>query len=388
MSERTQNAAERIALTAEGQGIVLHRHTENGSRCEVSADGVTWRAQEGSAPEAAYPPPLPGDAPWYEPLAEPEMTVVPERAATGWRAFFCARRRSGRHPERLGCIGTARSADLRSWEMEPPIYAPNSFARLHSPHLFAEAGRTVLFYSTPEEGGHRAVRFALGQGSEGPFERTEPDVLAADVRCAVQTVMLRERRLAFFLRPSHEAPMRMELSRPGSLDFHPDGRPFVRFYEGLLKLLGRALFQTEATLASGEPLVRVLPRMGGEFRYAARIRSRGATGAGLLFRTSMTGHENMTLWLEFDSGAVTLRRGVNGRIEARARRKLDPAREHQVAIWVEGRFADVYVDEEWVLSGRSEGRQSGGFGVAVRGGEARFEGITAQQIGTERTNSE
>ncbi len=62
MSERMENPAGRIALVAEGQEIVLLRRAENGLRCEVSADGVTWRAHEGVAPDAANPPPPPCQA--------------------------------------------------------------------------------------------------------------------------------------------------------------------------------------------------------------------------------------------------------------------------------------------------------------------------------------
>ena len=51
-----------------------------------------------------------------------------------------------------------------------------------------------------------------------------------------------------------------------------------------------------------------------------------------------------------------------------------------MSLWVEGGFADVYLDDEWVLTCATEGRKSGGFGLATLGGEARFDSVTAQAI--------
>ena len=55
------------------------------------------------------------------------MTILRDDAQSVYRAFFSARRKSGRNPERRGCIGSATSSDLRTWSTEPPIFAPNLF---------------------------------------------------------------------------------------------------------------------------------------------------------------------------------------------------------------------------------------------------------------------
>ena len=405
-------------VAAHGKGVAIFRAAPKGLRCEVSADGVRWETEdaegEGAGPlrpvcpaeqfgeaqllcadgegrligvsaaerrlsfQAPFRPEFSTER-WYEePPAPWEMAILrdPERAV--YRAFFSARRKSGRQVERRGCIGSATSADLRAWSTEPPIFAPNLFRDLLSPRVLNDGERHVLFYATPEEGGVLGLRSAIAPHLEGPYERLEPDLIACDARTTVQMAHLGSRRLLLFGRQMPDGSA--GVSRPGLLEFRADGRPFVRFYEPLLGLLGRTLFQTDATLDSGETLVRVFPRFGTDFRLTLKVRSLGARAAGALFRTTLTGHDNVTLWLDFAAGAALLRRGVNGRLLGRVSRKLAAEEEHRVCLWVEGAFADLYLDDEWVLTCATEGRKSGGFGLTTLGGEARFDAVTAQAI--------
>ena len=416
----TQRADEAITIAAHEKGVAIFRAAREGIAWETSPDGVRWHAATAEVGDAGPLRPIcsaepsgegqllcadpegrmlgvaAGDRrlslrerfrpqfsaePWYESLPAPgDMAILHDEAQSVYRAFFSARRRSGRDPERRGCVGSATSPDLRSWSTEPPIFAPNRFSDLVAPRIFSDGGRHVLFYATPEQGGLLGLRFAIAPHLEGPYERLEPDLVSCDARTAVHAVRLGAKRLVFFGRAGPVHPGGAAISRPGLLEFHADGRPFVRFYDALLGLLGRTLFQTEAALNSGEILVRVLPRYGTDFRMTLKVRSRGARALGVLFRTTMTGHDNVALWLDFAAGAVLLRRGVSGRLLARAPRSLAKGDEHRVSLWVEGGFADVYLDDEWVLSCATEGRKSGGFGLATLGGEARFDAVTAQAI--------
>ena len=80
--------------------------------------------------------------PWYERLSAPgEMTILHDEAQSVYRAFFSARRKIGRDPERRGCIGSAISPDLRTWSTEPPIFAPNLFSDMVAPRIFSDGGR-------------------------------------------------------------------------------------------------------------------------------------------------------------------------------------------------------------------------------------------------------
>jgi len=414
----------RTAVVERGQGIAIFRCTSRGLQCRTSSDGVAWTTESyASAGAGMLQPVCAGGtarnadlfclndmkslvpvrarkgrlaigesfrlagaktaAQWYEAPPEPlEQAIIRDVRAGAYRAFFCARRNVGRDPERRGCIGAATSRDLRRWNLEPPVFAPNRRPRLFSPHVFSEAGGAVLFYATPETGDLRALRFAVAPSLEGPYERLEPDLLACDVRSAIQTVRLGSERLAFFSRAVPGEAFLGSLSRPGRVAFRPSGRPFVQFYEPLLNLMGSTLFQTDASLSSGEVLVRILPRHGANFRLSARVRSLSATALGLLFRATITGSDNITLWLDFETGSISLRRGVRGRLLARARRTLTTGTNYRLSLWVEGSFIDVYLDNEWVLTGPTEVRRSGGFGLAVKGGEARFDDVSAQVITT------
>ena len=108
----------------------------------------------------------------------------------------------------------------------------------------------------------------------------------------------------------------------------------------------------------------------------------GATSLGVVFRTTVTGHDNIALQLEFDSGTISLRRGVRGRLLARARRPLTVGTPYRLSLWAEHGFVDAYIDDEWVLTGPTEGCRSGGFGLVVHDGEARFTNVSARAIET------
>lgn len=349
----------------------------------VNAAGNLVAACAGAEDVVLAAPFLPVSAaePWYAEMPDlGETAIMWDGSARVYRAYFCGQRSRGRDPERLGCIGAAVSPDLIRWQTEPPVFAPNRFPRLFAPHVFAHQGATYLFYATSDGGELRTLRVAMAPAAEGPFERPQNDILACDCRTLVQTVPTSAGRLVFFGRNERGKTQPHSISRPGRLDFRADGTPFVRFYDALLALAGRQIMTTDACLNSSEMLVRIFPRNARDFRLSLRLRSHGAAAAGILFRTSVMGSDNITLWLDFESGAVLLRRGVKGRLLARAGQTFTMHRDYCITVWAEGAFADVFVDDEWVLSAHTEALLAGGFGVAARGGEARFEALTVQAI--------
>lgn len=263
-------------VAAHGKGVAIFSAAQKGLRCQVSPDGVRWEAEDAGGEDAGpLRPVCPAEqfgeaqllcadpegrlmgvsaaarrlslqAPfrpefsterWYEESPAPwEVAILRDAERAVYRAFFSARRKSGLHPERRGCIGSATSSDLRAWCTEPPIFAPNLFWDLLSPHVFSEGERHVLFYATPEQGGLLGLRFAVAPRLEGPYEQVKPDLIACDARTAVHTARLGSSRLIFFSRQMPDGSA--GVSRPGLLEFRADGRPSVRFYEPLLGLLG------------------------------------------------------------------------------------------------------------------------------------------------------
>lgn len=348
----------------------------------ITADGklVKLKVNDGNLESLAeiVMPDLPDR--WYESSTAPlDAIIVHDKTSDNFRAFFGARKASGKDPERRGCIGSATSKDLREWQVEPPIFAPNQFSEMSSPRVFAGSGSTVMFYSAASGEKKEGIRCAIAPEPAGPFERLEPDILAKDVRRYLTVVPHGPRDLVFFERGCAHSDA-SSVSRPGVLEIRGDGTPTVRFFEGLLNLLGKQLFTTEASLESSELLVRVLPRYGESFRLATRVTFKGAAALGLLFRATMTGHDNMTLWLDYASQSLVARRGVNGRLISRVPMDLRAGEQYRLTLWVEGAHADVYIDDRWVLSFETEGRMTGGFGLAVSGGAATFSEVNAQTI--------
>ncbi len=393
-----------------------------GLRCRISADGVHWRSQPAESDEVALQPlcasdtgmhgepelfvigdeglrsarmreglvrltapftPIAAAEPWYETLPDPDdIAVVWDEDANLYRAFFCSRRRRGRRQERLACIGVATSPDLREWETEPPVFAPNRFAAMWSPHPVMHEGKVILFYRTREQGDLQTLRFALAASFEGPYEIPDHDALSTDCRGAVRTADIGATTLVFFDRADPGDPRIRSVSRPGRLTLAPSGRPVIQFHSDLLSLADRPIMTTDAALDSAEPLVRVFPRHGADFCLSVNVRSLGASAAGVLCRTNITGSDNLIVWLDFERGGIQLRRGVKGRLLAEASHPLMERSNCRLMLWAEGPFLDVYLNDAWVLSGCTEARISGGFGVAVRGGEAHFEDLRVQSLTT------
>lgn len=95
------------------------------------------------------------DPRWYETLAhgtwheeawrDPWVFADPD--GDGWHMLVTARAREGVSRDR-GVIGHAWSADLRRWEVRPPLSAPGAgFAHLEVPQVVHVEGRWVLLFS-------------------------------------------------------------------------------------------------------------------------------------------------------------------------------------------------------------------------------------------------
>jgi beta-fructofuranosidase len=143
-----------------------------------STDLTAWRRVDAPALEA--------DARWYERLdrtAWPDEAwrdpyVVADPHGDGWHMLITARSTNG-PPDRRGVIGHARSSDLTSWEVQPPLTDPGSFGHLEVPQVVDMDGDHRLLFSChvaqmPEERrpgvGTRGVWCVPGPGLLGPYD--------------------------------------------------------------------------------------------------------------------------------------------------------------------------------------------------------------------------
>ena len=137
---------------------------------------------------------LEADPRWYEPPAWRDPWV--EARGDGFEMLLTARGRSGPEDGR-GVIGRARSADLRTWDVLPPVSEPGAFLHLEVPQRIHLGGAwRVLFCVTAED--HAAARLArpgarpqwgthylTAAERDGPYRLDREEFLAGDprIRC-------------------------------------------------------------------------------------------------------------------------------------------------------------------------------------------------------------
>jgi beta-fructofuranosidase len=160
-------------------------HADHGSVQRIgvahSDDLVTWRQPDGPVLEA--------DSRWYEPLdldswsevvwRDPYVFADPD--GDGWHMLITARITDG-NPMGRGVIGHARSTDLESWEVQPPLSEPAGFGHLEVPQVCIVDDQPVLVFSClslhqdparldgPPDGG---VYVVPGKTLLGPWELTD-----------------------------------------------------------------------------------------------------------------------------------------------------------------------------------------------------------------------
>jgi beta-fructofuranosidase len=113
----------------------------------MSADLVTWHRSD--------QPVLEPDPRWYETLdavgSGEEVSwrdpwVLPDPDGDGWHMLITARAPTG-DPLDRGVIGHARSDDLMSWTVEPPLTEPAGFRWLEVPQVAVVDDQSLLLFS-------------------------------------------------------------------------------------------------------------------------------------------------------------------------------------------------------------------------------------------------
>jgi Glycosyl hydrolases family 32 N-terminal domain len=161
-----------------------------------SDDLFTWR-RIGSSPLVVP------DSRWYATLdGHPDVSatwrdpfVFSDPAGDGWHMLITARA-TGAPRLHDGVLGHARSADMRVWELEPPISEPRAgFGELEVSQVRVLGGRPVLVFTChpDQQSPERVSRFgryctwsAAGESLTGPWDlerarpfRGEPTLTAA-----------------------------------------------------------------------------------------------------------------------------------------------------------------------------------------------------------------
>ncbi|MBC6461408.1 glycoside hydrolase family 68 protein [Actinomadura sp. HBU206391] len=149
---------QRIGLAVSDDLTTWHRH---GDQPLVEAD-PTWYERLGE-----------GD--WYE-EAWRDPWVFADPGGDGWHMLITARANHGPAHSR-GVIGHARSADLLSWTVQPPLTAPATFGHLEVPQVTIIDGHPFLLFCTnslaPTHGqGPSHIWTIPGESLTGPWDIT------------------------------------------------------------------------------------------------------------------------------------------------------------------------------------------------------------------------
>jgi beta-fructofuranosidase len=143
----------------------------------LEADPALYRTLDGAVSET-----------WRDPF------VFRDPGGDGWHMLITARD-PGAPRLRDGVVGHARSADMRCWEIQPPVSAPAGFGELEVTQVRVIDGRAVLAFTcaVEEQTGEQRARFGafstwcvVGESVTGPWDlgaarpfRPEPDLAAA-----------------------------------------------------------------------------------------------------------------------------------------------------------------------------------------------------------------
>ncbi|WP_373355195.1 levansucrase [Pseudoroseicyclus sp. CXY001] len=110
----------------------------------LSEDLFTWAKRPGPILRAAPPYEVLADGTWPEEAFRDPFVF---RTADGWEMLITARTAAGEGDDR-GVIGRATSADLETWELQPPLSAPGAgFGHLEVFQIAEVEGQRFLLFS-------------------------------------------------------------------------------------------------------------------------------------------------------------------------------------------------------------------------------------------------
>lgn len=142
----------------EHQGRFLLFYTGNQNVClATSPDLDHWTRHPGN-------PVLLADDHVYDPANFRDPFVFFHKPEKTWWMLFGSRVRDA-PGQRAGCVGLAKSNDLLTWQLCPPLWAPGIGPHCDCPQLLRDAGRWWLLYL------QRNTRHRTAADATGPFAR-------------------------------------------------------------------------------------------------------------------------------------------------------------------------------------------------------------------------
>lgn len=185
------------------------------------------------------------DTRWYEPQSAERFEnqawrdpyVVYSSDEHAYYMFLCARVNRGAHDER-GVIGLARSRNLLSWKVLPPVTLPGEFTEMEVPQVVSLDGRYYLFFCSTRHsarsmlagtGGWAGTHYLVADKLTGPYHQLTHEPLVADASgtyYAGKLVRKNTDTLSFMAwrRWDEKGAFCGGLSNPATVHVLPDGR--------------------------------------------------------------------------------------------------------------------------------------------------------------------
>lgn len=143
-----------VVRSDDGLWNMFYTGISHAERGQVQRIGVATSPDLHSWTKRGRQPVVTSDGRWYEQFAatgRPEAWrdpwVIRDPEGDGWHMVVTACARGGPADD-CGVLGHARSADLVSWEVQPPLSKPGSgFSQLEVPQLAVVDGRPLLLFS-------------------------------------------------------------------------------------------------------------------------------------------------------------------------------------------------------------------------------------------------
>jgi len=335
----------------------------------------------------------------YEPDDWRDPFVFWNDEAGEYWMLLAARRAEGRSRYR-GCTALAASRDLATWEVRDPFWAPQLYYTHECPDLFLAGDWWYLFYSTFSE--RTVTHYRMSRSLEGPWLAPPRDTLDARAHYAAKTAFDGERRYLFGWLATREGET--DAGRwqwGGNLVAHEvvtleDGTLGAKAPEGVLhhlrgqrvplapeELLGAWHVQGDAAwgeAGSSQAMLRLgmAPEptlLETRIRYAS-----GTQTCGLLLRVDDAVDGWYELRLEPERQRMVIDRWPRPGDEPFMLEQplsLRADRPVQLRALLEGDCLVAYADDQVALSCRLYDHPRGAWGLFVREGVARFEGLSA-----------
>jgi hypothetical protein len=320
-----------------------------------------------------------------------------------WWMLCSARQPSGLR-QRAGCVGLAKSADLKRWQFCSPLWAPGIGPECAGPQLFEQQGRWFLLYR------QRNTRYRLAHEPSGPFRRPPiRNLYTHTVSGGTRAVWNGSQWLTFPIVLDTLGDQGAPLARTGCLGLprqlmpQIDGAITTRPAEAVLAALHRLL-------PAGDPLLTARPLAGqwamttadtwqcqddaggslllpsiapDSFLTCELLVEKADADVHLLLRTDAELTRGYQLSLHPRSGQLSLRPislAEDDRVLASRWAPIPVNRPFQLQVVMAGDVLEVFLDQRASLSARLSGEAAGAAVVEFRDSKGRVSQVTYRPL--------